>query len=125
MPSKSDIEFLQTPGKLPWHYKPTRKKNPVSAVVYDAEDRLVSACAYGNAKKMVECVNAHSDLVNRLIKAEKFIHTMAFSAGRLDIVGGSQEQLLRIMRNVKAQLESDAESYWKEYGDSPIEEGAE
>ena len=55
-----DKEFLQTPGKTPWHLKPTRERNPVSAVVYDAEGRLVAACAYGNAKLMVEAVNAHS-----------------------------------------------------------------
>ena len=55
--SKADNEFLQTPGKLPWHIKPTRKKNPVSAIIYDAEGRLVAACAYGNAKLIVDKVN--------------------------------------------------------------------
>lgn len=55
--SKADNEFLQTPGKLQWHIKPTRKKNPVSAIIYDAEGRLVAACAYGNAKLIVDKVN--------------------------------------------------------------------
>lgn len=55
--SMSDKDFLRTPGKLPWHIKPTRKKNPVSAIIYDAEGRLVAACAYGNAKLIVDKVN--------------------------------------------------------------------
>ncbi|MBO6031989.1 MAG: hypothetical protein J6Q22_11150 [Prevotella sp.] len=50
-------EFSQTAGKLPWHIKPTRKKNPVSAIIYDAEGSLVAACAYGNAKLIVDKVN--------------------------------------------------------------------
>ncbi len=55
--SKSENEFLQIPGVLPWHIKPTRKKNLVSAIIYDAEGYLVAACAYGNAKLIVEKVN--------------------------------------------------------------------
>lgn len=43
----SDAEFLRTAGKRPWRLVPTRKKNPVSAVIYDAEGRLVAAYAYG------------------------------------------------------------------------------
>ncbi len=54
---KEDNEFLQTSGKLPWHIKPNRKNNPVSAIIYDAEGRLVAACAYGNAKLIVDKVN--------------------------------------------------------------------
>jgi hypothetical protein len=53
----SNQEFLRTPGKFPWRLQPTRKCNPVSAVIYDADGRLVAACAYGNAKQIVQDVN--------------------------------------------------------------------
>lgn len=53
-------EFLQTPGKTPWRLVPTRKRNPVSAVVYDADGRLVGTAAYGNAELIVKAVNAYT-----------------------------------------------------------------
>ena len=53
-------EFLRMPGRLPWRMKPTRPRNPVTAIIFDADDRLVAACAYGNAKLIVESVNSHS-----------------------------------------------------------------
>ena len=58
----SDAEFLRTAGKRPWRLEPTRKKNPVSAVIYDAEGRLVAACAYGNAELMVRAVNGLTEV---------------------------------------------------------------
>ena len=45
------------PGKRPWRIRPTRKRNPVSAIIYDADGLLVAACAYGNAKLIVDAVN--------------------------------------------------------------------
>lgn len=54
-------EFLQLPGKTPWRLTPTRKRNPVSAVIYDAEDRLVAVAAYGNAELIVKAVNAYKE----------------------------------------------------------------
>lgn len=53
-------EFLQTPGSTPWRIVPTRKRNPVAAVVYDADGRLVVTAAYGNAELIVEAVNAYT-----------------------------------------------------------------
>lgn len=50
-------EFLRTAGKLPWRLVPTRKVNPVSAVIYDADGCLVAALAYGNAELIVKSVN--------------------------------------------------------------------
>lgn len=55
----NDAEFLRTPGKRPWRLKPTRNRNPVSAVLYDAEGRLVAALAYGNAELIVNAVNRY------------------------------------------------------------------
>lgn len=54
-------EFLQTPGSTPWRLVPTRKRNPVSAVIYDAEGRLVATTAYGNAELIVKAVNAYKE----------------------------------------------------------------
>lgn len=56
-----DSEFLRTPGPRPWRLQPTRKRNPVSAVIYDADGRLVAALAYGNADLIVNAVNAESE----------------------------------------------------------------
>lgn len=53
-------EFLKLAGKTPWRLVPTRKRNPVSAIVYDAEGRLVVTAAYGNAELIVKAVNAYT-----------------------------------------------------------------
>ena len=63
-PMESKTEFLRTPGPRPWRLNPTRKRNPVSAVIYDAHDRLVAALAYGNADLIVNAVNAESEASN-------------------------------------------------------------
>ena len=57
-------EFLRTPGRLPWRMKPTRPRNPVTAIIFDADNRLVAACAYGNAALIVEAVNSNSPTPN-------------------------------------------------------------
>lgn len=54
-------DFLRLAGKTPWRLVPTRKRNPVSAVVYDAENRLVITAAYGNAELIVKAVNAYKE----------------------------------------------------------------
>ena len=59
-------------------------------------------------------------LKKRVYDAEKVIHTIGFSSGRLDVCGGNAEQLLNLCKEVKTQLEEDANSYWNEYGDSPL-----
>ena len=55
---KDREKFLKTPGTLPWRLKPTRDRNPLAAVVYDADGRLVTACAIGNAELIVKAANA-------------------------------------------------------------------
>ena len=49
-------EFLQTAGKRPWRLKVPSKKS-LQGIVYDADNRLVCACAVGNAKEIVAAVN--------------------------------------------------------------------
>ena len=60
----SDAEFLRTPGPRPLRLHPTRTRNPVSAVIYDADGRLVAALAYGNAALIVNAVNKESEASN-------------------------------------------------------------
>ena len=53
----TEYEFLNTPGKFPWHLKcPGRK--PKSGIVYDVEGRLVCVAAIGNAREIVKMANA-------------------------------------------------------------------
>lgn len=58
MASKDD---LRTPGVRPWRLKTTKPRNPTSALIFDADDRLVGAMAYGNAELIVRAVNAYKE----------------------------------------------------------------
>ena len=59
-------------------------------------------------------------LRKRLEDAEKVIHTIGFSSGRLDVCGGSETSLLALCKDVRTQLTMAAGNYWKEYGDNPL-----
>lgn len=67
-----DADFLRTAGKTPWRLVPTQKRNPESAVVYDAEGRLVVTAAYGNAELIVKAVTTYSE------------ETSSFAAGAME-----------------------------------------
>ena len=89
-------------------------------MIVDATDEeidvLLEQVVYG-VNRLTERVKY---LRKRLEDAERVIHTIGFSAGRLDVCGGSEESLLNLCKDVRMQLDIDAGNYWKEYGENPL-----
>lgn len=52
-------------------------------------------------------------LLYRLREAESVIHEVGKICGVLDIVGGSNEQLMDVIRDAREQLISAVDDYWR------------
>lgn len=74
MNTKTQQDFLQTPGKLPWRLE-CPKRNSKRGIVYDADGRLVCVAAIGNARQIVEMSSLHSQTAKRQANGGKMSAT--------------------------------------------------
>ena len=59
----------------------------------------------------------HLDVTGELVeRLDQVMHRLAYLSGRLDVVGGKEEELVNVMRECSQELKQMANEYWESAG---------
>ena len=94
-------------GDLDW------TSNEVGEMLLALADEIETA----NRREINVEFSKHLDVTGELVeRLDQVMHRLAYLSGRLDVVGGKEEELVNLMRECSQELKQMAKEHWESAG---------